>query len=262
MRNLRKRQLPAMALAAGLSYAATFAQASDWEWLVVPYLWAADTTATVDVDPYLDVEGGIEFEDVVDKLEYGGQLHIEGMRDHLGLFLDLTYLAAGDNDRVSGSRILPDGTRVEADIEETLAEFGGVYRLHGEPGFHGFDIIAGVRVIETEVELDVDFPGPAGLSPDVDASDTLVDGFVGARYGAGIGQRWNVALRGDVASGDTDFSWNLQANLIYTIGDTGRHAIVFAYRHLELDLESSDGGRDVDTELTMSGPALGFVSRF
>ena len=80
------------------------------------------------------------------------------------------------------------------EVESLLAEVAGTYRVIGGPGLEGVDLLLGVRAIETEVDVGVTFPGPLGLAPDITASDTLYDGFIGARYGTTFGSRWALSF--------------------------------------------------------------------
>jgi hypothetical protein len=137
-----------------------------------------------------------------------------------------------------------------------LVEGAGFYRLSGDAT--GLDLIAGVRVTDVDVELEITLPGQANLSTSVSASDTYTDGFAGLRHTSMLGNRWSLTLRGDVGAGDSDFAWNVSAYVGLHFGENNRFAVLGGYRHLEMELE--DG--DVEVDLTMTGPALGFVARF
>ncbi len=237
------------------------ATASDWQWTVVPYVWATDTTADVSIDPYLDMESTVTFDELVDNLEVGGQFHVEAARNKWAFFLDFTYLLASDDqDLPDGSPPL-GGANIDAEITNIFAEVGAAFRVFGEPGLDGVDVFAGVRVIDTEVELDASLAGPFGQSGDVNASDTLADGFVGARIGKTFGSNWAASLRADVGTGDTDLTWNVQGMLAYQFGENNRFAAALAYRYMEIEMDVAGGGQDIEIELTMSGPALAFVYR-
>ena len=59
--------------------------AQDREWIVVPYLWGADTSVDVLVRNDPAFGGDLDFSDLVDKLDVALQLHVETRRNHFGM---------------------------------------------------------------------------------------------------------------------------------------------------------------------------------
>ena len=238
------------------------ANASEWQWLVVPYLWASGTSVDMTIDPYLEIEGTLNFSDLLDEVNYGFQVHLEGQRDKFGVFADITYLNASDGMTTPPGDVLPGGSNVHAEISTWLVELGGTYRLFGDAGLEGFDVLAGVRIIDMDLQVDIDLRDPLPFTDTVDASDTYYDGFIGVRYGTIIGSHWALSIRGDVGTGDTDITWNGLANVSYLFGSRRQFAAILAYRYMRMELSAKDSGQDIDTTLDMSGPALGFLFRF
>ena len=234
---------------------------SDWEWMLTPYLWASDTSADLTLDGKT-IEGEIEFEDLIEKVDLAMQVHFEGKRDRLGFFVDLTYLKVEESESVEPTLPFDDKLRVETAIETMLLEAAGTYRVLGESKLAGLELFLGARVIEMDLELDLAFPGPLGESLSVSSDETLVDAFIGARFAASFSSHWTIALRGDIATGDTDFTWNAEALLMYRFGKNDRFGAVGGYRYLVMEYETSGGGHNIDAEFTMSGPMLGFAFRF
>src|SRR6187397_616524 len=68
------------------------ARAEDYDWFAAAYVWAAD----ISVDSK-DVGAGIDFSNVLDKLEMAFQTHIEVQGDDVGGFVDFTFLGLGGN---------------------------------------------------------------------------------------------------------------------------------------------------------------------
>jgi hypothetical protein len=232
-----------------------------WSWVLTPYIWASDTSADLSFADKT-VEGGLDFDDLIEKVDLGSQLHLEGTRDRTGFFVDVTYLSISE--REYRQPILPfDGQlRLKTKLDTFIGEAAGTYRVAGESKLNGFELMLGARVIDTEFDLDIDFPGPASRRQSVTASETLTDVFVGGRYIHSLSGNWIVALRGDIATGDSDHTYNGLAQLVYLFGQNGRFGAVLAYRYMKSEYESSKKGEQVDAELTMSGPALGFAFRF
>jgi hypothetical protein len=68
-------------------------QAEEWEWTVVPYLWAAGAGLDVEVHDEVVLGGDIAFSDLVDKLEIGAMVHVEGRAGKAGFFWDGVYVS-------------------------------------------------------------------------------------------------------------------------------------------------------------------------
>lgn len=240
----------------GLLLGAASGQAQEWEWTAVPYIWASDVSVDVSVDDDEVLENDLGFDDLLDKLDFAVQAHFEGRRRRAGFFIDLTYLETSDSFTSQPRVVLPGGSNVDTNVETLLVEGGGFYRLSGDQ--MGLDLIAGVRVTDYEVDVDVALPPPSTLTTDVSASATYTDGFVGLRHSSMLSDRWSLTLRGDVGAGDSDLAWNLSGLVGLHFGRDGRFAVLAGYRHLVMEFEEDD----VEVDLTMSGPALGLLARF
>jgi opacity protein-like surface antigen len=91
----------------------------------------------------------------------------------------------------------------------------------------------------------------------LEAAEVLIwVGIVAARISYMFAERWSVRLYGDIGAGDSEQTWQVWANLAYTLSD--RTTILAGYRHLDYDLE--DGATDID--LSFTGPQAGVVFTF
>ena len=243
----------------GSLVAASPTDAQEREWIVAPYLWGADTSLDVLIrdDPALG--GDLSFSDLVDKLDFALQLRVETRKDSFGLLFDLTYLDTGDSFESEANPPLPASTTVSTDATMTMIEAGGFYRPSGESD--GLDVLFGLRVID--LGIDIEFLPPAPLDPrTVDASASLLDGFLGLRYITSIGQRWLFTLRGDAGAGDSDLSWNASALFGYRFGENGKYNVLLGYRHFSVEYEESDQGLPIEVDVSMSGPQVAFAFVF
>ncbi len=222
------------------------AQNSDaWRWSVTPYLWGSDVSTDVTFPSGQAVGGELSFEDILDKLDFAAMVHVEGHRGDWGMLFDATYVDMSD-DATNG----PVATTVEAKVG--LYELGAVYSPGAEKG--PFSGILGVRIVESE--MDLRFLSPpiiAGVTRSADESYT--DFLVGARYLFSFNDRWGLNLRADTGVGDTEKDWSLHAQLGWRFGRGLSKAVLFGWRHLELEFEQD--GRE--TEVTMDGPLLGVM---
>jgi hypothetical protein len=223
------------------------AQTSDagWRWSIAPYVWGSDVSADVRFPSGQEIGGRLSFDDILDKLDFAALLHLEGHRGEWGMFFDATYLSMSD-----------DTTRgpisVAADTEFGLYELAAVYTPGGaeEP----FSVFAGARVVDATLDLEFSVPAPVGpVRRSMDKSFT--DFLIGARYVFSFSDRWALNLRGDVGFGDTDQDWGATAQIGWRFGRELEHAVLFGWRHLELDIERD--GRQ--TDVSFDGPLVGVL---
>jgi hypothetical protein len=139
-------------------------------------------------------------------------------------------------------------------------EAAGFYRLRGEAA--GFDLFLGIRAIDFDQQVDVTWTTPSPASTSVSAADTLLDGFLGARFGMPFAKRFWFHVRGDAGTGDTELSWTANAGVGVWFGKKRKYGVDLAYEHFEFEVEGSSDVVDVESEVQLSGPIAGFVFRF
>lgn len=204
--------------------------------------------------------GDATFPDVLDKLDIAGMLHFEARHGKAGLLADALYLSLTDDSTSSGNPPVPDGTLAETNLKMGIYELGGFYRPGGRP--YGIDVLFGARLVDVNENTGVTFPGPLGVMTSIDGSKNYLDEFAGARYGRPFGKRWNFVVRGDVAGGGTDFTWNAVGSFGFGFDKAGKYVLQGGYRHMHFDLgQTTDRGTDVTSTISLSGPILGFVIR-
>lgn len=237
-----------IALALCFSANANAAEGDGWEWLIVPYGWAASIgTDLKTTSPPSESSTDTDFRDVVDKLDGAFEIHIEGQGDRFGMFADFTYLGLADG------RNHPR-FNIESDLDTRLFEIAGVWNPSDER-YRGVDVFAGLRYIDVDFTSELRPVNPIFRTVTVDGGETFNDFMVGARYTWALSERWGLTARGDASFGDTEGTWNVSAVVQYR---TGNGAWVFGYRHLDVELET----RSSNTHITMSGPQVGYAFRF
>jgi hypothetical protein len=240
---------------------ASVAGAGDWEWGAAPYLWAADTGLDVAVANEPVIGADVAFSDVLDKIDLAGAVHFEGRRGKVGVLVDLFYLTLSDDRTTAAEPPLPGGSSLEAGMDLGIYEAAGFWRPGG--GSHGFDLLAGVRVLDQEQEVRVALPAPSTTATTVESAESHVDGLIGGRYSRELGARWEIGLGADASSGDTELTWSASAGLGVRFGEKRRNVLRFGWRHFDSETEGeTKGGQDIDSELTLSGPIVGFVFGF
>ena len=214
-----------------------------WRWSITPYLWGSEIDTDVRFPGGQEIGGTTKFNDILDKLDFGGMLHFEGQRGAWGMFVDATYLALSD-DTTQGP------ISVASELDTGLYEFAATYTPGGTSG--AFTAFAGARI--TDLSLEMTFSGPGPLGPIRRATDkSYTDFMVGGRYTHLFNDRWLFNVRADIGAGDTESSWNALAGFGWRFGGDLDKALLLGWRHMELEVE--EGGRE--TDVTFDGPIAG-----
>jgi len=233
------------------------AQAAEkWEWDITPYLWASSVHAdlSLDGDPVLGAD--IKFKDLVDKVDLAGMVHFEGRRGKFGFFTDAIFISLTDEQTHSANPPVPGGTETDADVDLGMYEAGGFYRLKN--AVTGLDILYGIRVIDLSEDVTVTVPPPISATIDGSASDTYTDGIIGVRYSAPMGKRWYYAIRGDIGAGGTELAYNGVVSFGFLCDAKGKYNLRFGYRYFTTEVDTTENGLEVENDLTLYGPYVGF----
>ena len=234
-----------------------FAQ-KDSEWMVAPYLWGpgikVDTTAA---------GGGndISLSDLLDKIDAVAMIRVEYRYRKWGVLLDYIFLSLADEKTIMPDSPPAPNIFVRADLDLTVWELAGFYRLSGDER-SGFDWLFGARRIEHEQLLLLTPDDSNPVTRRIESRETFTDAMVGARFLYPMGEHFDLTLRADVSGGDTEGTTNFLAGVGYRFPIRYQIAVHLGYRHAILRLKNTSGGEVVDTDITLSGPMLGFVFRF
>ena len=219
------------------------AESTDLDWLAVAYLWASD----------ISVDAGnrsvdASFSDVIDKLDMGFMAHVETQADNFGGFVDVAYMSVSESQTIG-----PVNVRGELDL--TLMDVAAVWSP-AAGRFTGADLYGGFRYIGTDfgVRAQLTPPPDPPLSAGVDTSYT--DFLLGGRYVAEVNDRWRLVFSGDLSAGDTEGTWSLAGYGVYR---NGPHRFYAGYRHLDVEMDGSNGVR---VQTTFTGPVVGYGFAF
>jgi len=229
-----------------------FAAAQEGEWLVAPYIWAAD----VSWDLSSRGDGTVAFSDIVDKLDGAALIRIEYVRNKIGFTFDYVNMSLSDRTNISTPGPLPVSIDIRAEVDLTNFEAGVFYRPSATDS--GVDFLAGVRDTNIDSTLLVT---PINTQPQrFDTGKGFTDIYLGARYLHRFSEAWDFSIRGDYGFGGSDGALNLMAGVGWR--SRGAFGMSLAYRHLAFDLDQRVEGEPVTNEFDFSGPALGFLFRF
>ena len=100
--------------------------------------------------------------------------------------------------------------------------------------------------------------GPIQVTNNYGTSPTLLDGMLGFRYLRSIGDRASFNLRGDYSAGGTESSMNGLIGFGYAFDDAKKYTLLAGYRYMDIQFKEKDQNAEVESELTLDGPYVGF----
>lgn len=245
MNDVYRRRIPIGSITAALFLAnsGAMADSQDADWLAITYLWGSG----ISIDTQ-NASVGIDFNDLIDDLEIGFMGHVEAQGDDIGGFVDVLYVGVGANESRANFDLNTDNDTTAMDLAMVWSP--------GAERMTGFELYGGLRYVDNDFRLVAD-PVPPALPTLTTGSDSsYYDVLFGARYITPLSQNWRLTLSGDLSGGDTEGTFSLGAYAGYR---TGRHHFIGGYKHLEMDLESGNGG---DLTVTMTGPVIAYGFSF
>jgi hypothetical protein len=89
----------------------------EWTHNIAPYLWAAGLSGQVGIGgTVMDVD--MEFDEILENLDFGGFLTLNGHKGRWGYYVDIAYLKLGFDDKPNMGPI----SKIEAGLEELSLE--------------------------------------------------------------------------------------------------------------------------------------------
>ena len=239
--------------------AADESKGGDWEILFAPYLWGVslDGKTAIGLLPPVDIDAS--FSDILDAANIAGSLHTEFRKGKWTFTIDPTYL---DLEIVTPTQNIPvpppDGTDVSGKIKikQWFVEGWASYQIA-----QGWELLGGVRWQSQEIKPSIQgIDLGLGLNPKVD--EDWADLFAGVRWRKALGQKWMVALRGDLAiAGDSEgVSPDLLVLFNRRFGKS--MALNLGYRYFENEYKNENGSPAYTWDIKMSGPIVGYTWQF
>ena len=126
-----------------------------------------------------------------------------------------------------------------------------------------FDLLAGVRYIDLDVDALLTLPGSGMNMIDISAGPSETDVMLGARMIRRFAERWHWAVRADLSFGGTEGTYNGLATVGYTFGQSDLFTLTAGYRYMSIEIDGTNPrGAPTALDITLSGPLLGFVFTF
>lgn len=247
------RWSPLLAALAAAASAPASAE-SDWDYTATLYGWFPGVSTTVET-PVGEVEGEVDFDEILETLDIAFLGAIEARKGRLTLIADLQYFDFGVEAVTPSAALFSD-----AEVDSQLLQFS-VYASYAlvDAADLRFDAGAGLRHVAATIDTRLEGLGAvpdAFFSRDGGWTDVLI----AARVSHQFSDRWHGVAYADVGGfgiGDSsDLTWQAFAGVGYRIDETW--SAVGGYRHLTIE-RSFD---NFDISVDVSGPFLGFQASF
>jgi hypothetical protein len=183
----------------------------------------------------------ISFGDLAEDLSFIFDTHFEARHEGgWGLVFEPMFIELKSANPTQGGDVLVENTIV-------MAEGLAIRRLG--PAERRLALLFGARYLRIDNEIE-----PPGM-PKIEGRKSWTDGVVGLRYGPELSEKWALNLRGDLATGGSDLTWQIALLAFY---DMTRHSqLAFGYRHMDIDYEDGAGSTLFKFDAAMSGPIVG-----
>lgn len=250
--------LPALALLAGM------ASPAEAQGAITPYVWLPNIDGNMRFQLPNGSRPRVEVgpNDYLENLDMALMLAGSYRGSNWSIFGDLIYLDFSNEASSVRTVTLPGSIHVPIDVgSETslsglLVTAGAGYELIDKDSFT-FDIFAGVRYLDADAKLNWSLQGPLNQFPQsgsVEAEEDAWDGLVGFR-GEGRFGAWFFPYYFDIGGGSSDLTLQGVVGAGYRFGSWDIRGV---YRHLYYE----QGGDDLLSDISFSGPALGATFRF
>jgi hypothetical protein len=126
----------------------------------------------------------------------------------------------------------------------------------------GLDLLAGLIVWDTDLEVSERFPG--GFDPGISEENTWVDFIIGGRVVFIFSDKFNASLRGEIGGfgigSSSDLTWNITIVGEYKLSP--KVGLVAGFRYLDVDWEQGSGLGRIGYDWEIYGPILGVNIHF
>lgn len=228
------------------------AEADEWRFAVVPYVWAIALNGSVRAKG-VKAKVDMDFQDVLDVLDAAVLVVAEARKGEIVLRLDQQYMSVSESAKTNG-------LRAEADMDLYMGTFKVGTPITDEPDAPL--VFVGTRYwnFSTRASLKT---GGVTLASGKD-STSWWDPLVGAEATLPIDDKWSILAAGEVGGfgiGDaSDSTWG--ASLLASRKSDNGDNFLIGWRYLTVDKTEGSGAGKTELDVSMSGPIVGYAFRF
>ncbi len=240
-------------------------QTSDWRFIFQSQWWLPlRIKGSIEVGP-TSTDMDIDLRTLIDDLKFIIEGGFEVTNDQWSFLVWGLYMNIGTDVTTD----VPLGTfDTSLGFKMTHVNMAVAYRVgdwpleKGKTATMGLDLLAGLILWDTDLEVSERFPG--GFDPMIKEEDSWVDLIIGGRILFDISDKFNASLRGEVGGFGIGSSSSLTWN-VTLLGEYKFHpnwSLVAGYRYLDLDWEQGSGLDRIGYDWTIHGPIIGVNIHF
>ncbi len=224
----------------------------DWAFDTAIYLWGASIGGESATGDNID----IDFNDLLDNMEFAFMTTIGAHRDKWSLIADFIYLDVKDDEQGSltvpvGPSSFVVGTDSEVELSGWIVTPLVSYNVLQTERIT-INALAGARYLWLEADVEVKV-GPSKVK--FSDSGHVWDGIVGVRGQVNLSDKWYLPYHLDMGAGDTDFTWQVLCGIGYRLE---KFDVNMGYRYLDWDFDDND----VFDDMNKKGLYGGAIFRF
>lgn len=222
-------------------------QAGGWRFEAMPYVWGAGMSGDAGVGR-LEASGvEVSFNDITENLRAGFMGSFEGRKGDFGFYVDAIYMKLHQSHQTPRLVV----ANVDAKVTQQAYALAGTWRAA-----EGIDLFAGARTNYIKLDLDMSSSALAPQGRSVVKNRDWVDGYVGLRGRAPLGDRWAITGYADVGAGGADVTWQAMADVEYAVSRDASAKL--GYRYFKVEYDKADFLYNMAT----AGVYLGLAMRF
>ena len=217
----------------------------DWHFSLAPlFLWGMGIDGRTAIGP-AEAPLDIEFKDALENMDAVLTFHGEARKKDLTLFAEYQYVS------LDPEAVLPNGSSVDINFKNTMAELGVAYRV-ARFDRTDLEILGGARYVEQKLKAKgLPIPSLSSLSNRED----WWDAFFGGRITTRMSTHWSFIGRVDYARGGSDGTWNLVGMFDYRFRDWG--SVFAGYKWMDFDYSNGSGLNRYEYDARQQGPLAG-----
>ena len=224
-----------------------------WHYSLTPYAWLSSISGDVTVRG-LSSPVDIGISEIIKKLNWITQLHIEAEKGDWGYYLDPTFVkissgaSAGDLSASFGFRQwLVESAVTYQLMKKSVGAYGGSSSLKALVGFRYWNLNSTLSLSG----------GRSGS-----ATRQWVDPIIGGRYSTDLNRKLSFILQSDVGGfgAASEFTWSVAPVFAYHLSES--QSLIFGYRALGVDYSTGSGSSLFNYDVTYHGPIIGYSFGF